>query len=90
MKAHIYAKGDPSVGIPGSNAEVTIENWEDLLEDPEIRQAQRETLIEAFSEIFGEKVSCSFEDECPDCGQVLTMSFDDHANSGECPINLGE
>lgn len=65
MKVFITSAGDPSVGIRSITASVDIGIEPN---DEEDREAIRETLANAFGEIWDDKVGVRFEDECVDCG----------------------
>jgi hypothetical protein len=53
MKFMIWSDGDPSVGIPGSSAEVQFHGD---VNDPEFKQYVVETLRDAFSDIFDDRL----------------------------------
>jgi len=50
MKFEIWSDGDPSVGICGCSASVTIDNAEEW--DDDTLKATKETLEDAFKDIF--------------------------------------
>jgi hypothetical protein len=64
MIFHVWSHGDPSVGIPGNNAEVDI-SVEDF--DPEGRKEYIDTIKQclsaAFSEIWDEPVHIASDEE---------------------------
>ncbi|MBU2729323.1 hypothetical protein [Acidithiobacillus caldus] len=68
MIFHVWSHGDPSVGIPGNNAEVDISSVEDF--DPEDRKEYIDTikkcLSAAFSEIWDEPVHIASDEEVRD------------------------
>ncbi len=62
----INMHGDPSVGI--FSITDRIELWWDL-DNPDMseRQRVREILERAWSELYDDKATARFDDECPDC-----------------------
>lgn len=73
MKATIFCNGDPSVGINGSEATVDMPYDDSLFEEPEVREGIRQTLKEAFAEIWDDgSTAVLFSDQCPDCWEKMT------------------
>lgn len=71
MKVFISCNGEPAVGIRGiaTSVDIGIEP-----NDQEDRESIRETLANAFGEIWDDKVYVRFEDECVDCGKLRMES----------------
>lgn len=60
MKYYIWSNGDPSVGINGCEATVTVpelENWfqDDKHFSDDVQNWLKKELLNTFSELFGEK-----------------------------------
>ncbi|OFC48747.1 hypothetical protein BAE30_13345 [Acidithiobacillus caldus] len=68
MIFHVWSDGDPSVGIPGNNAEVNIASVEDL--DPVDRKEYIDTIKKcpstAFSQIWDESVHIASDEDVQD------------------------
>jgi hypothetical protein len=65
-----WCAGDPSVGIFATNSVFVIEKW--LLNDDQ-REYVRTALKDFFSESFDDQARVWFDDECAECGQLLTV-----------------
>ena len=84
MKVFIEIPGDHSVGI--DDGQVVIDFGEaDIPSDIEDRQILRKLLNDAFSDYFAQKIGVLFEDECPDCGNILVKNKCINKN---CPQNF--
>jgi len=79
MKAYLSTTGDSSVGIAGDSIVVDFQGMEAaqffsmIDEIPTARENVRKELSEFFSRYCDGQPSVLFEDECWDCGRVLTQ-----------------
>lgn len=69
VKVYITVHGDPSVDIPSLTDTIEIK-W-DLDEIKDDRNRIRDILQRAWSEMYDDRASVSFDDECPDCGRTI-------------------
>jgi hypothetical protein len=76
IKLHIQSQGDSSVGIQGDDTTILIDKKfinGDYGDAPECRDFIRTNISEIFKELFDDNIIfCHFEDECPNCKQLIT------------------
>lgn len=93
MKIYVINHGDPSVGIWSSEATIDLpyDNAEDCMQYRDgDRNTFRKEIKEFFEEnVFGDKVSVLFEDECPDCGAMRREDMLSCSNEN-CITNIVE
>ena len=91
MKIFIYHNGDRSVGINGD--EVTIE-WEGMPRmDKDEREALRRDLKHFWDDAFDFRCYVRFDDECPECHQIMAnynaeLGLVGRCTNPQCGVNM--
>lgn len=89
LTANISVRGDPSVGIPHGNINVDFgdfTNYNDLFDAYDGGREQFRKGLKDWAEIWFDKSSVQFGDECPDCGHLIQGN----CTNNHCPTNYNE
>ena len=80
LTATVFSAGDPSVGIPDYEQELSLGLYkDDIFLEPDDREAVRQKIKNLYG-YFLEDVYVVFSDECKICGKLLCVG--DHSMCG--------